>query len=656
MTYTRLKWVVEFDWNDDGSYEADETARVTALRVERGRSDPLGAFTAGKLLITLENYDRRYDPYNYESAIYPDVMPRRRVRVRVIDYTTLSGTELLATTGFETGGTGDDFNSGAEVDDGTSDTFTDWTNVAVNDGAGDKIEATATCDAGSYAAKITATVGQPYVRQDAVVVAESRYRLSLRTRGNGSVAGQYGIYDATNSAWIKALTSTEITSLSFTEVYHDFTTPASCVSARAILAGTTTTGGGVVYYDTISLQAYGKEHTVFTGRIEEVEPTGHKGKRQMIITAYDGLRDLVDAEVAVALQASTEAGAAIGLVLDAADWPAGGDYRDLDSSSDTMSYWWVYAGTKAKSVIDKLAAGEYGAFFVSQAGKATFINRANYTTAAAAGALDQANIADFLMSTPWSSIYNDVQIRCYPTELAATGDIWKLTDKPLIQAGETLTVWAEYKDSYGSRTAADNVLEPVATTDYTANTASGGGGDDMTASVSITTTIYDTLAQLEIENTHGANDLYMTLLKLRGDAVERTTALVRYEDSASQTVYGRRQLLLDYETQQSVNTIDSLAEAFLEFYVTPAPTVTLQLDNRLDDILSYELCDLVTFTSDEYNIYADMRLDQYRLWTGRTMQDLKAEWTLNPARTQDVAWLLGDAGYSELGDTTTLGW
>ena len=57
-------------------------------------------------------------------------------------------------------------------------------------------------------------------------------------------------------------------------------------------------------------------------------------------------------------------------------------------------------------------------------------------------------------------------------------EIWQLRDVPAIPAGESRDFLAES----ASYDAVDGIRVPVATTDYTANSRSGGDGDDLTAS------------------------------------------------------------------------------------------------------------------------------------------------------------------------------
>ena len=278
-----ITWAIDFDWDGDGSFAYGEEALVTALAIERGRTDEFAEFAAGKCVLTLENDDRRFDPWYTLSPIYGLVAPRRGVRV-------------------------------------------------------------------------VATYG-------------------------------------------------------------------------------------------------GTDYPLFKGKIEEIEPTGHKGNRTVLITAYDGLRDLGAVDVPdVALQTSITTDEAITAILTAAGWPLA--ERDLDVGNDTLGYWWTPGGQKAKTNLDDLARSEFGAFFMARDGKATFINRRNYNTAAASGTLDQADMADVLLKQPWEVVYNLITVRCNPVNVGSPAALWTLRDANIyVGAGGSVELWAEYQDSNGSACA-----------------------------------------------------------------------------------------------------------------------------------------------------------------------------------------------------------
>lgn len=62
-------------WTDVSNY-------LKAFTVHRGRADELAAFSGGQATITLANEDRRFDPSYASSPYSPNVVPMRRIRIR----------------------------------------------------------------------------------------------------------------------------------------------------------------------------------------------------------------------------------------------------------------------------------------------------------------------------------------------------------------------------------------------------------------------------------------------------------------------------------------------------------------------------------------------------------------------------------------------
>jgi hypothetical protein len=86
-----LNWGLEIDWDNDGLFNGDnEAGYMRALSLKRGREyqmcrDGSGfePMMVGEVSITLKNVDRRFDPFNTTSELYPNVAPGKRFRLRV---------------------------------------------------------------------------------------------------------------------------------------------------------------------------------------------------------------------------------------------------------------------------------------------------------------------------------------------------------------------------------------------------------------------------------------------------------------------------------------------------------------------------------------------------------------------------------------------
>jgi hypothetical protein len=98
-------WALEVDWTGNGFSGANEASRMVACSVSRGRNYLLNRdgngfqrVQPGRMSVTLDNRDGRYDPYNTTSPIYPYVIPGKRFRLRVKNGT--AGMLYYVMTGF----------------------------------------------------------------------------------------------------------------------------------------------------------------------------------------------------------------------------------------------------------------------------------------------------------------------------------------------------------------------------------------------------------------------------------------------------------------------------------------------------------------------------------------------------------------------------
>ena len=163
-------------------------------------------------------------------------------------------TNLIQNPGFETGGTGDDFDGGAEIDDGVSDTFTGWAVAGV--GGGDLVEATATVHAGAVAVKLTRGNDGCWTSNwpaPATVVSGALYTLTLWSRGDGVIDGNERLFDITNNAYLWNATAIGNTTAVYARYLRLFAAPTGCISMRLTLYSNLTVNG-VAYLDDASIQ------------------------------------------------------------------------------------------------------------------------------------------------------------------------------------------------------------------------------------------------------------------------------------------------------------------------------------------------------------------------------------------------------------------
>lgn len=149
------------------------------------------------------------------------------------------GSELVLNPGFETAGGG-----GADV----------WANwgETVSDGAiADEVTLV---HGGAHAAKITSGALQnTTVPSTFAVTAGQTYYYAFWTRGDGTNAGRYYVYDQTNAAYIVTLVSTGVPGTTYSLVSGSFTTPANCSSVSLVFR-VPAANGGIAYFDDVSLK------------------------------------------------------------------------------------------------------------------------------------------------------------------------------------------------------------------------------------------------------------------------------------------------------------------------------------------------------------------------------------------------------------------
>jgi hypothetical protein len=103
LTYTsRYKWILMIDW---GGIETDESERLLGVSVDRGQGkytngsgDGLADARAGQLSVILNNEDRRFDPRNSGSALYPNVTNLTPIRLLINNTSDWSQEPIFAGT------------------------------------------------------------------------------------------------------------------------------------------------------------------------------------------------------------------------------------------------------------------------------------------------------------------------------------------------------------------------------------------------------------------------------------------------------------------------------------------------------------------------------------------------------------------------------
>ena len=395
----------------------------------------------------------------------------------------------------------------------------------------------------------------------------------------------------------------------------------------------------------------GTDYPVIAGVLQDIKAYGRRG--EVDLTLDDGWRWLADRDVSVALQGSIYADDAIQAIADAAAYPWG---YELDSGPDLIKWWWA-TGKKAKTEIENIANSGIGFAFVAADGKLKYYSRRHADDPVMVIREGQLK-KDIVMPQPWEFQRNIVKLSVKPRVTQSSQDIWTFNDTPAIVAGDSIELWAAF--SYDNQSVpATDVIEPVATTDYTANAASDGTGADKTADITVSmpsSNIFAENAKITITN-NDASTVYITLLKVRGKPINlpNVSGIVKGGTDADTMP---RVLELDLLWQQDYNVGVNIAEYLLDFLSSIQYFPTIIIEGRPSIQFGLDLYDNISLTLDTWGVDLNFKVGKIKhKFLNSTGQHVQTEIKLFPVYVPPVPnyWFLGTAGLSELGATTYLG-
>lgn len=391
---------------------------------------------------------------------------------------------------------------------------------------------------------------------------------------------------------------------------------------------------------------------VFRGRIADIVPVGADYEKTATILIVDGWAALKN-KISYGVVKGADTGTLIGYVLDKSNYsfsngglsavwrfptrigetsyfgPASWT-RSLETGTDTLDYWWLREEVAADAVRD-LVDSELGLFWFGADGVANFKSRHKlYIQASEATLIQDKFLRTLAPRQSLKNMRNTIRVKAYPKVLQNPAVLWKLSQKPFIQAGQTLRVWPEFKFEQRA-VAAESLISPVATTDYTANTAKNGTGSDLTSSLTVSVTAQAESAEVILTNS-GASDLYVTLFQLRGGAID-TPDVVNVEsiDSDSVDDFGIAELSLDLKWQDDANTAQDFANYLKSWMPDFQPFPILELESRPTIQFEHDLAARITIQLASLDINQDFRIGHVRhQWLTRNGQGVRTTWHCEP--------------------------
>jgi hypothetical protein len=352
-------------------------------------------------------------------------------------------------------------------------------------------------------------------------------------------------------------------------------------------------------------------YNLFYGFIEEIIPHPHLTEQDCIITATDGLDFLSRHDMSTALYKDTLTGTIHGYILDDAGWSA--TKRTLDTGQDTVPYWYGH-DVKARFAQTELDNNEQGFSYVDGSGYFNFEDRHHRSTAT--HQTSQATFDNTMSNIEYNlnpkNVYNQIKVTITPWELQSITTLWTLEGTPSIPAGESRTWWADASVS-GQSVFVDAWTTLVATTDYTANSQSDGGGADMTSDIAVALSKLAKTMKITLTN-NGSIPAYITLLQARGTYYDDLTKVtLKAEDSTSQTAYQKRTYELDGKYMTDADKAQDYVTYAIGKYKDPRAELSMSAMNQdstiLAKILALEISDRITVVNTELGVNDDYFID-----------------------------------------------
>jgi len=398
--------------------------------------------------------------------------------------------------------------------------------------------------------------------------------------------------------------------------------------------------------------------------------------------AIDGQDDLAGTEIETVLRTDTDENELIDDILDAAGWPAGD--RDLDSGIDTLQLGWFHA-EYALNAIQDLEDTTRGFFFIDVSGNAVWQNRHHRVTGDRLTSQFTFNETLIEIGYQWSK--RDIKNWCRVTGYKYIDPYYGLPEEewiyyapansaaaPFIPANTTITLWAFLK---GPRKSSDALAKG---TEWNANTEYDKSGNDTSDDITVTPTYYGQSIKFEIANS-GDVDCYLVVpdsppagapdnatLLVYGTIYEELTMSVVEEDSTSQDDYGKRTLSVNARFKSNYVDVLAYAQYLLARYKDPLPVpVRIYINawtNYPDDTIKIQcltriISDRITVVSSHLGINTDYFIDkiiqEYVMNEGGTQHYTTYFLSRTEGQAEGLYWLLEKAGFSELEETTRLG-
>lgn len=238
---------------------------------------------------------------------------------------------------------------------------------------------------------------------------------------------------------------------------------------------------------------------------------------------------------------------------------------NFDMGYNIINFAFFDKGQRFGDVVKELMEAEMGRFYMDEQGVIRFKNRQNYSSQIM-WYFNESNIVDIQTSNQ-DDIINVVTVTANVREVQAKQKYWELQQATRVPAGGSVQIWADFNDPV---TTVDTPLYITSATSslYTANTASDGSGDQVSAGLSFSNTLFAKSYLMTITNANSV-DAFITSLELWATpALVVKQIYVRETDSTSVAKYDERVLDIANDFINNDTDATSKAKIILDDYAT----------------------------------------------------------------------------------------
>jgi len=409
----------------------------------------------------------------------------------------------------------------------------------------------------------------------------------------------------------------------------------------------------------------------FKGTISQIDPVYGDGITNYVnVTVVDYIDTLARHELQLpAFAQNKKMEEVVALII--ANMPVAPEGVSYGTGQDTFAtvFDTTRSTTRALTEIAKVTQSELGLTWIETdaTGKQTLSTRGRneFQSITSSATFTDADIVDASIEYG-ADYYNEVVTETYPrrVDASATSVLFSL-DRPVsVGAGETVTISGSYSDpdQKAVEVSGIDMVTPAATTDYLFNTAEDGTGTNITANLTVTATYGANGVNYELTNNYGSTG-YVTKLQARGKGVY-TFQPVTYsaEYSTGINAHGRRTLRVDMPYQDNPLVGVDFAQSILDAVKAiglRVTSITYEANKSAAlaaAFVALNIGDRITLNLSDYGLSLDAFITRVEVGVSEGGLVTCTYGLLDEALTLAGSyWILDSASYSQLDETTKLG-